>query len=151
MQGYHVLNRINLGCIKISDKDWQKMGMKSLQSSFRDSIGSFCLSDIPNTLFGPKMALAQSSTDDAFLAYGYHDIFDKKVVKSCMIFLVRFPQCSKNPKIIIKLSLKSMIWCEGNDICYPFVRGIKRITRNQEKNLMMLRRVGAKSCIINFG
>jgi hypothetical protein len=30
MQGYHVLNRINLGCIKISDKDWQKNGNEKL-------------------------------------------------------------------------------------------------------------------------
>ena len=50
-------------------------------SSSWDSIGPFCLPDNLNTLFGPEMALAQSSTNDAFFAYGYCDIFDKKVAQ----------------------------------------------------------------------
>jgi hypothetical protein len=47
-------------------------------SSFQDSIGPFCLSDNPNTLFRPEVALAQSSTNDTFFARSYCDIFDKK-------------------------------------------------------------------------
>jgi hypothetical protein len=42
------------------------------------------------------MALAQSSTDDAFFAYGYHDIFDKKVAQKLLrFFLYRFPDVTK--------------------------------------------------------
>jgi hypothetical protein len=80
--------------------------------SFQDSIGPFCLSDNPNTLFGPEMALAQSSTVDAFFAYGYHDIFDKKVAQKLLrFFLYSFPDVPKMvhswviaPNIMMKLS-----------------------------------------------
>jgi hypothetical protein len=65
-------------------------------SSFWDSIGPFCLPDNLNTLFGPEMALAQSSTNDAFFAYGYGDIFDKKVAQKLLqLFLYSFPDVPK--------------------------------------------------------
>jgi hypothetical protein len=65
-------------------------------SSSWDSIGPFCLPDNLNTLFGPEMALAQSSTNDAFFAYGYGDIFDKKVAQKLLqLFLYSFPDVPK--------------------------------------------------------
>jgi len=42
------------------------------------------------------MVLAQSSTDDTFFAYGYHDIFDKKVAQKLLrFFLYGFPDVPK--------------------------------------------------------
>ena len=42
------------------------------------------------------MVLAQSSTDDAFFAYGYHDIVDKKVAQKLLrFFLYGFPDVPK--------------------------------------------------------
>lgn len=63
---------------------WQ--GFRFWHCSFHHSIGPFCFSDNPNSLFGPEVVIAQSSTNDAFFAYGYHDIFDKKWLKSCCNF-----------------------------------------------------------------
>ncbi len=63
---------------------WQ--GFRFWHCSFHHSIGPFCFSDNPNSLFGPEVVIAQSSTNYAFFAYGYHDIFDKKWFKSCCNF-----------------------------------------------------------------
>ena len=58
------------------------------------------------------MTLAESSTDDAFFAYAYRDIFDKKVAQKLLrFFLYSFPDVPKMvhswviaPNIMMKLS-----------------------------------------------
>jgi hypothetical protein len=111
-QKIHQNQALQLNSAEDSDSDSNDGNLDLEMSSFWDSIGPFCLSDNPNTLFGPKMPLAQSSTDDAFFAYGYHDIFDKKVAQKLLRFFLSvspmFPKWFNHgslfPKITMKLS-----------------------------------------------